>query len=446
MDSLFPRLAQQFALTCGLCSFYYMTTLGQGEPIRYFPLVLLPYSLSVYAINYLFLRQSRTMRSIVLLNAAFFAALFASVLLIGGIADWATLVFQGGFCLWITVWGARCCLEPPELRSLIVSLDLNVLLLLIFTALLAGMGQPILWCAPTAAGCAASILGLIAQRANRPLGLKDWGILLFVFSGLSAVMWLLVVWAAAPAGQGLVALWNALTAAVRWLALKLWALILFLLSLFPDAEPGDMSFIEPVMPVPAEEMMPAETSPVFLIFLITVLAAAVIVALILLLRQLGRLRAGGSQIQTASRHRTGRISFWHSMKRMWAALAARLRLWIFLRRIRNTPEGLFHLLVRRCQLSPWRKRTGETPREFLTRLRETATGDRELFDALSGLIPAVDAALYSPCPDRQVYPNAKLIRRRIGSASRRYQLLQAWKHLRAVLTRWHIFPERNDSS
>ena len=136
MDSSFSGLAQQFALACGLCSFYHMTTLSQGGTIRYFPLVLLPYSLSVYAVNHLFLRQSRTMRSIVLLNAAFFTALFASVLYIEGIADWATMVFQGGFCLWITVWGARCCLEPPELRSLIVSLDLNVLLLLLFTAVI----------------------------------------------------------------------------------------------------------------------------------------------------------------------------------------------------------------------------------------------------------------------------------------------------------------------
>lgn len=326
-----------------------------------------------------------------------------------------------------------------------MSLDLNVLLLLLFTALLAGMGKPILWCAPTAAGCAASILGLIAQRANQPLGLKEWGILLFVFSGLSAVMWLLVVWAAAPAGQGLVALWNALKAAVRWMALKLWALFLFLISLLPDAEPANMSFMEPVVPSPPEEMMAAETSPAVLAILIAILAAAAIVALSLLLRHLGRLRVGGSQIPTTAQRRGGRISLWQALKRMWAALAAHLRLWVFLQHSRNTPEGLFHLLVHRCRLSPWRKRTGETPREFLTRLREIAVEDRKLCSALDGLIPAVDTALYAPSPGRQIYPNAKLIRRRIGSASRRYQLLQVREHLRAILTRCHIFPEGNET-
>lgn len=444
-QSTFSGLTQQFALACGLCSFFHLMTLG--EPAGYFPLVLLPYAMAAYAVNHLFLRQSRTMRSVVLLNAAFFAVLFASVLFIEGISDWETLIFQGGFCLWVTVWGARCCLEPPELRSLIVSLDLNVLLLLLFTALLAGMGQPIFWCAPAAAGCAASILGLIAYRANRPLGLKEWWILLLVFSGLSAVMWLLVIWAAAPAGQSLVALWNALTAAVRWLAQRLWALLLFLISLFPEAEPGDMSFGEPALPLPAEEAATAEANPVFLMILMTVLAAAFIAALILLLRRLGKLRVGGVQIQTAVRRRSGRVSLRQALKRMWAALAARLRLWTFLRRSRNTPEGLFHLLVRRCRLSPWKKRTCETPREFLTRLRETAADDRELFDALSGLIPAVDAALYAPSPDRQTYPAAKLIRRRFGSASRRHLFHRGWERLRTISTHWRRYSqEENENS
>lgn len=434
-QSNFSGLTQQFALACGLCSFFHLATLGQGDSIRYFPLILLPYSLSVYAVNRLFLRQSRTMRSVFLVNAAFFTALFASVLLIEGGADWATLIFQGGFCLWITVWGVRCCLEPPDLRSLIVSLDLNVLLLLLFTALLAGMGQPISLCAPTIAGCAASILGLIVHRANRPLGLKDWGILLFVFSGLTAVMWLLLVWAAAPAGQGLVALWNALTSAVRWLAQRLWAVLLFLISLFPETEPGDTSFEEPILPSPVEEATATEANPIILMILMAVLAAALIAALILLLRRLGKLRIGGSQIQTAVRRRSGRISLHQAFLRMWASLAARLRLWIYLRRGRNTPEGLFYLLVRRCRLSPWKKRTGETPREFLTRLRETTVEDRELFDALSGLIPAVDYALYAPSSGRQTYPAAKLIRCRFGAASRRYRFRRGKERLRTTLHR-----------
>lgn len=446
MDRPFSGLTQQFALACGLCSFFQLATLGQGDAVRYFPLVLLPYALSVYAVNRLFLRHSRTMRGVVLLNAAFFSALFASVLLIEGVADWATLTFQGGFCLWITVWGARCCLEPPDLRSLIVSLDLNVLLLLLFTALLAGMGQPIFRCIPTAAGCAASILGLIAYRTNRPLGLREWGILLLVFSGLSAVMWLLVIWAA-PTGQGLVALWNVLTAAVRWLAQRLWALLLFLISLFPDAEPEETSFWEPALSPSAEDMATADVSPVFLIILMTVLATAVIVAVILALRRLSKLRVGGSQIQTAARRRSGRVSLRQALRRLWIALAARLRLWAFLRRSRNTPEGLFHLLVRRCRLSPWKKRTGETPREFLTRLRETTVEDRELFDALSGLIPAVDAALYSPSPSRQTYPAAKLIRRRFGAVSRRHLFYRGWERLRTISTHWcRCSQEGNGSS
>lgn len=52
-------------------------------------------------------------------------------------------------------------------------------------------------------------------------------------------------------------------------------------------------------------------------------------------------------------------------------------------------------------------------------MRETAAEDHALHAALGGLIPAVDAALYAPSPSRQVYPAARLIRRRFGAALRR---------------------------
>lgn len=436
-QNAFPGLARQIALACGLFSAAHLLTLEQGGPIRYFPLVLLPASLAAYAINRLFLRQSRTMRAVVLLNAAFFIALFASVLAVEGIANWETLALQGGFCLWVTARGVRCCLESSDLHSLIVSLDMSILLLLLYTAFLLGADLPILWCAPAAAGCAASVLGLIARRVNRPLRIKEWGILFLIFSGLSAVMWLLVTLAAAPAGQGLVTLWNALISAIRWLARKLWALFLFLLSLLPDAESDELPPMDPTVLPPAEEMTAVEPGPAVFIILVVVITAAILAAVIFVLRRLGKLRVGGRQVIAASQRRSGRVSLWQALRRLWALIKARLRQRAFLRRIRNTPEGLFHLLVYRCRLGPWRKRTGETPREFLTRLRETVAEDRMLFGALDGLIPAVDAALYAPSAHREDYPAARLIRHRFGTAFRRFLLRRGMASLRTAPTRWH---------
>lgn len=445
-QNAFPALTRQTALACGLFSVAHLLTLEQGGPIRYFPLVLLPAALAVYAVNDLFLRRSRTMRAVVLLNAAIFAALFASVLFVEGIVSWGTLALQGGFCLWITVWGARCCMEPPDLRSLIASLDVGAALLLFYTAFLLGADLPILWCAPAAAGCAASVLGLIARRVDRPLEPKEWGILLLVFSGLSAVVWLLVAWAAAPAGHGLVALWNALIGALRWMAGKLWAMILFLLSLLPEPKPEELTPMEPAALPSAEEMTAVETSPILFIILMVVIAAAVLAAFVFILHRLGKLRIGGWQETAAARRRSDRISLWQALRRLWLSLKARLRQRIFLRRIRNTPEGLFYLLVRRCRMSPWHKRAGETPREFLTRLRDAVADDRELFTALDSLIPAVDTALYAPFVSRRTHPAARLIRRRFGAVSRRSLLRRGQASLRMAFTRWRRSSRRESIS
>ena len=85
---------------------------------------------------------------------------------------------------------------------------------------------------------------------------------------------------------------------------------------------------------------------------------------------------------------------------------------------RNTPKGLYFLLVHRCRRAPWHKIEGETPRQFLLRLCEASGGDQSLADALKALADAADAALYSPRPAPARLEYAPLIRRRLGAALR----------------------------
>ena len=154
---------------------------------------------------------------------------------------------------------------------------------------------------------------------------------------------------------------------------------------------------------------------------LAVLAAAGALALaVWCLRMLGKVRVGGRRVVRTVRPSRRRPALSGALRRLLASWAERICLAVWLIRNRNTPAGLFYLLVRRCRMGPWRKRRGETPREFLLRLRRSAEGDRELADALDGLIPAVDAALYAP-PEREgsAVPYARLIRRRVGASVRR---------------------------
>ena len=78
--------------------------------------------------------------------------------------------------------------------------------------------------------------------------------------------------------------------------------------------------------------------------------------------------------------------------------------------------GLYFLLVQRSRPTPWHKLQGETPREFLSRLRDRAAGDPELIQALENLIPAVDQALFASYTGEELFSKAALVRRRLGTA------------------------------
>ena len=146
-----------------------------------------------------------------------------------------------------------------------------------------------------------------------------------------------------------------------------------------------------------------------------------------------RLKIGGRKVPKAAKApQRRRISLWSGLKRLLESWRTRIRLHLFLTRHRDTPVGMFYGLVRRCRLSPWRKRTGETPREFLLRLRRSAGEDLELAAALDGLIPAVETALYSPAGRSDTVAQAGLIRRRIGRAVRGQFLRDSWSSVRRL--------------
>lgn len=428
-------VTMQFALACNLCTLVYLTTLSRGTVNLYFPLVLLAYAPAVYGLDRLFLRRPRTMRGLVLLNAAAGLGLFASVCIIDGWENWAVLLFSGLFCLWPTVQGGILAMEPPDLRKTILCLDASAAVLVLFISFLSATGRSIYWAAPISAGCAAAILGVVSRRISRPMGHRDWGIVLLAFCAVFAVMLLVVSFAAAPAGYGVVALWNGLMALGRFLLNLLWRLLVFLTSLFPDPEYGELPPAETYDLPMQEQMAAAEENPAVVVILLVLSLTALVFLLGWLLRRLGKLHVGGRQAAKgrSQLERRRRLSLWRALRRLLAALGARLQLRAFLWRQRNTPRGLFCLLVHRCRLGPWHKRPGETPREFLTRLQESAQSDGELASALNALIPAVDQALYAPVPDNGPIPGAGLIRRRTGAALRRQFLRRCRDSLQGLL-------------
>lgn len=431
----FPALTSQFALACCLVTMTYLTTLSNRTPGWYYPLVLLVYAPAAYAVNRFFLHRERTLRGVVVLNALLWAGLFASVCWQEGIGDVAVLIFAGAFCLWVTVQGARLAMYGPNLRGLILTLDGSALMLVVFTGFLAAMDLNYLWGAPAAAGFAACILGMTANRMGRPMGAREWTLVGGAFVLISLVVLFLVGVAAAPAGHGLVALWNFLVSSAQFLLGLLWRFLVFLASLFPEPEQSELD-MEPLPSMPDLEEEVGESNPVVLVVMLIILAGLVAFAVVYLLRLLGRTRIGGrTKVRARNRVVRRRLSLLGALKRLFASWARRVRLRRYLWRHRDEPVGLYYCLERRCRMGPWHKRQGETPREFLTRLCASAKGDPELEHALAELVPQVDLALYAPGIQAVRISGAALIRRRIGRAVSRQFVQECTVRLRETINR-----------
>lgn len=412
--------AGQFALACCAVSLYYLFTLGEYAPEWFFPLVLLPYSLLVYGINCLFLRRERTLRALYILNAALALVLLVAYLCLESRKGTTYLISSAALIAWLTIRGGQMAYSGPDLRSTLLTLDGSFLCLLLLTAYCSFTATPLHWVWPAAAGFAAAIIALAGARNNQRLGLRSWLVMGGAFGVLLLGLGLLLSVAATPAGGGLVALWNMVCALGSRLGTALIRAIHWLLSLLPDAEgTGDLLPRDPMAAI-SEEVPVEETAPVMGVLALVVLGAALLAAAVWIVRYLGRIKLGGTGIKkTAPAPKRERISLLAGLTALLLGWARAMRLRLYLHRNRNTPTGLYFLLVHRYRKAPWHKRAGETPREFLLRLARSAGEDKALSAALTGLAGAVDAAFYSAAPADYPANQARLVRRRSGAAARR---------------------------
>lgn len=240
------------------------------------------------------------------------------------------------------------------------------------------------------------------------------------FGGIFLVMCLLLVVAAAPAGEGLVALWGLLTGGIKAVLSGAYRLILAVAALFPDPEPSTGQPLWDAsgnfnLELPAQEEDP--TVPLVIILLLLALLAGLVVWV---LAQMGKVKLGRGAVKGEDHApRRERPSLWRGLCTLFASWIEFAQFRIFLWKNRSTPRGLYCFLVHRCRMGPWRKRPGETPREFLLRLARSAQDQPELAGALEELAREVDAALYGRNTENRQVEQAGLIARQIKASLRR---------------------------
>lgn len=416
---LLPAVACQLALACNLTTAYYMLIMKDGMPGWYYPQIMLLYAPALYLINRLFLKKERSVLALVCLNGALFGAVMGGYLLLEHWQSIAHLAFVAIFLGWLTLRASGTAHRGLPLQRTLLTLDASFLLLIAFISYSSATSLHPRWSIPCVMGLCAAIISAVSLRSSRSPGVKGWLAVAGAFGALFLLLWL-VIGMAAPAGQGLVTLWSALSAGISAVKSLIWRGLLFLLSLLPNAEfesgEGWTEFGEAIF---VEETPAEEGNPILGIILLVICAIGAVAAVIWLIGQLRRIKLRTvSPTQTTALPRQERVSLLRGIARLlkgwYTALVLHFRLW----QRRNTPDGLYFLLVHRCRRAPWRKQDGETPRQFLLRLCESAGGDEKLSAALTELAAQTDAALYSPHPVPARLEYAPLIRRRLGTALR----------------------------
>jgi len=410
----------QFALACNLTTVFYLLTLSDGLPGTVYPRIMLLYAPLLYWINRLFLRRERTMLSLTVLNGLLVCLTLTAHLLLDPWRGFASLVFTAAFLLWLSVRGCRFALSGAPLRGTLLTLDCSFLLLPIFIGYSAILGWESRWSIPALCGLAASITAAASSRSPKSRNAKGWLAVGAAFALLVGILWLFVSVIAAPAGSGLISVWTLITSGVHALKRLLLGVLTYLLSLLPNAEPGELPPYELPDFSHLEGSAAEESSPVAGAIMLALLIGCAAALLVWLVRRMGKFRLGRMQKKSADAmiHRE-RTSFLKGLLHLLTSMAEGARFRLLLWKGRNTPVGLYFLLVHRCRRAPWHKRPCETPREFLLRMAGTARSDEELSSALKQLARETDAALYSGHAKPTALAYAPMIRRKIGTAARK---------------------------
>lgn len=418
----------QLTVACNLASIYIVLGMREDFHTWFFPGALLLFAPLLYGLDRLFLRRERSLRALWLLNilaAAIFIVLCCWADGLSGVLH--RLPMMVFFTGWLTFKAVNSALDGPSLNNMLLCLDGSILVLVLFSAYSAASGLELIWSIPAICGFASAMLGMTARRSSRSFGWKEWTFMAVAFCLIFGVMWLLVDLIAAPAGSGLVALWNALVQLASFIGYLVTRFVRFLASLFPSV-PEDGELAVPAAPAITPEMAAGEGNPLLGTVVIVLLLAFAVFCVVQLIRKLGGRQVGGKAAKVNSVHRRARVSLKQGLQTLFAEWKQKLLLRKFLWTHRNTAVGLYFTLVRRCRLTPWHKLPGETPREFLTRLQRGIRSDLNVSSAIPRLISAVDAALYAGAPLSQPFAEAAWLRRNIPASLQRQAIQDGLHH------------------
>lgn len=365
MTGIFLSAAQAAAVFSVLTAY----SLGNYSDQWLFPLILIPYAPLLCGVNLLFLRKSRTVTALSVLNGVFALGLMIAVLYArrgGGITSGVMIAMV---CIAITVSAVQLNLGVPRLSTVLLWVDINAAGMILMAGVIC-LRQPmnaLVWCVPSAVGLAAAFCALISIRMEN-MSLRLRGILVLLLLGLGLLTGMLVIYAAEPAGQGITAAWNGLGHILRAIGAQIERFVEYLASLIPkDQFEESAEFTEAVVLGGDQSGVREGKELGFLLFYLLTgagVCAAIAAAFVFGKRVMKRrttVISSGVATQSGQSPLEALRSWVEGLKR-------RLETKRFLKENRNNALGLYFRLEKLCQNTALARQCGETPRGFLTRL------------------------------------------------------------------------------
>lgn len=395
-----------------ICTIYTFVDPMAGFERAFYPLMLLFTAPFYVILNELFLKRERSIRATILFNFLLVFITDIAIILadIGSFSFTKTVATPLLILIFFALFSVRLVTKPAKNKTALHTFDVSMVFFLITIFTLSRHSYPISFSYASLSGLSLSFFSLIVSKQKSSGTNRNWlstGICAFI---AIALMYLMAQYSYF-AGEGLVQIWNSLISFMESIML----FIKYLISKIPTIFPKPNENLIPVLvddTFKGQVVINDEVNPV--IFVVIVIAVAIIAELILLLYFL---RSSKLNAKKRTRNREvisySNTSLWDGIKNTFRRLKQIIDAKIYISKNKDKSIGLYFWIINALKKDIWRKRVSETPRDFLIRI-ETNLQKEDMDITLHPMIDSVERFFYSNGKKEAIhYENAKTIRKEI---------------------------------
>ena len=376
----------------------------EGFDVSVYPACIIIYLPIIYVLNYLLLKKERSVSFLGAVNGICVSGLLAVSFIFCGFDGFIGIFMRLFACIAVSYYTITLAVNSPALSAYFVALDASVLLIIVSFAV-ESFGSNVSSTPEIAIlGAATALIGLMNTRMGNVFGFKGLCIAAGSLAALGGLAWLFAKKIAGFAGGGIVAAFNGLLAAAAFVLKIIERILIWFLSLFPVS---DEAFEPEASGIAIDISGAAEGQPEASGAVLAVLVAGMLILFAVFFFVFRKIKIGGIKTSAGGSGGEKKVSLFEAFKRIFKELSERIAAAWLLAVKRKDPKAVFFRLERAYSRTSLRRRTGETPREFLLRLKAVNPDDPDYCGAFDEIISKTELAFYSGKPGKDVFLSEK---------------------------------------